>query len=348
MQGDRNMKAVRLVNVKKSLEMMDIPTPTPGSRDVLVEVKAAGICHSDAHYRAGISPVEPLPLTLGHEVAGVITKIGSEVTNRKPGDRVCLHYLVTCGDCEFCRMGSEQFCTSGEMLGKNRNGGYAEYISIPARSTFLLPEEIPFEQGAIMMCSSATSLHALIKGRLKPGETTSIFGVGGLGISAVQLAQAFGSQKVYAVDINPDKLKQAEKFGAIAINANKVDPVEEIMRLTENRGVDVALELIGLPVTIRQAIESIAVFGRIVLVGLGDQLSQFDPYREMICREAEIIGSADHLASEIPLLLDLAFQGKLDLSDVVTQTIKLDAEEINHTLDQLEGYSGDLRVVIKP
>jgi propanol-preferring alcohol dehydrogenase len=153
---------------------------------------------------------------------------------------------------------------------------------------------------------------------------------------------------VYAVDINPDKLKQAEKFGAIAINANKVDPVEEIMRLTENRGVDVALELIGLPVTIRQAIESIAVFGRIVLVGLGDQLSQFDPYREMICREAEIIGSADHLASEIPLLLDLAFQGKLDLSDVVTQTIKLDAEEINHTLDQLEGYSGDLRVVIKP
>jgi propanol-preferring alcohol dehydrogenase len=342
------MKAVRLVKVQEPLEMLDIPTPTPGSRDVLVEVKAAGICHSDAHYRAGISPVEPLPLTLGHEVAGVITETGSEVTNRKPGDRVCLHYLVTCGDCEFCRMGSEQFCTSGEMLGKNRNGGYAEYISIPARSTFLLPEEIPFDQGAIMMCSSATSLHALIKGRLQPGETTAIFGVGGLGISAVQLSQAFGSREVFAVDINPDKIKRAEEYGAVGINAKQVDPVEEIMRLTENRGVDVALELIGLPLTVRQAIESVAVFGRVVLVGLGDQLSQFDPYREMICRETEIIGSADHLASEIPLLLDFARRGKLNLSDVVTKSVKLDAQEINLALDQLEGFSSDLRIVIKP
>jgi propanol-preferring alcohol dehydrogenase len=342
------MKAVRLVKVDQPLEMVNIPVPDLGPRDVLVQVKAAGICHSDAHYRAGVSPPEPLPLTLGHEVAGVIAEVGSEVSLRKEGDRVCLHYLVTCGDCEFCRLGSEQFCTSGQMLGKNRDGGYAEYIVVPARNTFLLPDEISFEHGAIMMCSSATSLHALIKGRLKAGESTAIFGVGGLGMSAVQLAQAFGASVVYAVDINPDKLKLAEKLGAVPINAKEVDPAEEILRLSKNRGVDLTLELIGLPLTVRQAIESAAIFGRVVLVGLSDQLSQFDPYREMICRETEIIGSADHLAAELPTLIDFAQQGKLDLSDVVTQSVPLDAEQINNTLDQLAAYGGVLRAVITP
>jgi propanol-preferring alcohol dehydrogenase len=342
------MKAVRMINAGKPLELCEIPLPEIGPKDVLVQVKAAGICHSDAHYRAGISPVEPLPLTLGHEVAGIVSEVGSEVKTRKVDDRVCLHYMVTCGECEYCNQGSEQFCTSGQMLGKNRDGGYAEYISIPARYTFLLPEDIPFEQGAIMMCSSATSLHALIKGRLQAGETVAIYGVGGLGMSAVQLARAFGSSEIYAIDINPVKLELAEKYGAIGINAKQDDPVKEIMRLTNNRGVDLILELIGLPQTIRQAIESAAIFGRVVLVGLSDQLSQFDPYREMICRELEIIGSADHLASEMPRLIAFVSQGKLDLSGVVTNTINLNADKINQTMDQMEEYGSDLRIVITP
>jgi propanol-preferring alcohol dehydrogenase len=342
------MKAVRLVEVGQPLEMIEIPLPEIGPKDVLVQVKAAGICHSDAHYQAGISPVEPLPLTLGHEVAGIIAEIGTEVLSRKVGDRVCLHYMVTCGECEYCNGGSEQFCKSGQMLGKNRDGGYAEYISIPARNAFLLPDEIPFEQGAIMMCSSATSLHALFKGRLQAGETVAIYGIGGLGMSAVQLAQAFGAMDIFAVDINPNKLKLAEKYGATGINAEKVDPVQEIMKLTNNRGVDLTLELIGLPQTIRQAIESVAIFGRIVLVGLSDRFSQFDPYRELICRESEIIGSADHLASELPRLISFASQGKLDLSNVVTKRVNLDADEINQNLDQLKKYGSDLRIVITP
>jgi len=342
------MKAVRLVQVGRPLVQEEIPEPEIGPNDVLVQVKAAGICHSDAHYRAGVSPVQPLPMTLGHEIAGVITKLGSNLNSRTIGERVCLHYMVTCGECIYCNQGSEQFCISGQMLGKNRNGGYAEFITIPARNAFPLPDEIPFPQAAIMMCSSATSFHALRKSRLSAGETVAIFGIGGLGLSAVQLAQSFGALEIYAVDINANKLKIAEKYGAIPINGTKTDPVKEIKRLTDNRGVDVAVELIGLPQTIRQAIESLAVFGRCILVGLNDKVVDIDPYREMICREAEIIGSADHLAHELPTLIELVRRGSLDLSGVVSDTIALDADAINKTLDRLEEYGGDLRVVIAP
>jgi len=204
------MKAVRLVEVGRPLEMQEIPRPAVGDKDVLVRVKAAGICHSDAHYRAGTSPAGPLPLTLGHEVAGVVEEVGAQVTNVAVGDRVCLHYLAPCGDCYYCSTGNEQFCVKGGMIGKHRDGGYAGYIVMPARSVVPLPAEISFEAGAVLMCSSATSFHALRKSRLRPGETVAVFGVGGLGMSAIQIARAFGALEVYAVDVNESKLRLAE------------------------------------------------------------------------------------------------------------------------------------------
>jgi 2-desacetyl-2-hydroxyethyl bacteriochlorophyllide A dehydrogenase len=341
------MKAARLIQPGRPLEMQDIPVPAVGPRDVLVRIKAAGICHSDVHYRAGVSPVN-YPLTLGHEVAGVIERIGPEVGNVQVGDRVCLHYMVTCGDCVYCSIGSEQFCTSGQMLGYHRDGGYAEYIVLPARSAFPLPDEIPFEQGAIMMCSSATSFHALRKGRVKAGESVAVFGVGGLGMSALQLAQAFGALDVYAVDINPRKLDMAEGFGAIPINAAKTDPVAEIKRLSGGRGVDVALELIGLPLTMQQAVESLAKFGRAVMVGVTQKTIEVAPYRDLVLREGEIIGSSDHLAQELPTLIELARRGTLNLSGVVTDSLPLDAGAINAAMDRLEHFSDDVRVVITP
>jgi propanol-preferring alcohol dehydrogenase len=342
------MKAVRLVEVGQPLEMHDVPVPEVGPQDVLVKVKAAGICHSDAHYRAGVSPVRPLPLTLGHEVAGVVEEVGETVAGFQPGERVCLHYMVTCGRCEYCNMGSEQFCTSGSMIGKYRPGGYAEYICLPARSVFKLPEEIPFEQAAIMMCSSSTSFHALQKARLKAGETVAVFGVGGLGMSAVQLAYAMGASRVYGVDLNPNMLALAEEYGAIPINASQADAVDEIKRLTQGKGVDVALELIGLPATMRQAVESVGVFGRITLVGLNEKPIEVNPYVELLGKEAEIIGVSDHLAREIPTLIDFARSRKLDLSKVVSHTIPLDVDLINETFDQLDSYSHTGRIVITP
>ncbi|MDP9004151.1 MAG: zinc-binding dehydrogenase [Verrucomicrobiota bacterium] len=342
------MKAIRLHKPSSPLAEDEIEIPSVGPRDVLIRVKGAGICHSDAHYRAGVSPVEPLPLTLGHEVAGAVEELGADVASFSKGDRVCVHYLVTCGECVFCENGTEQFCPTAQMIGKHRDGGYAEFIVVPERSVFALPGEIPFEQGAILMCSSATSLHALNKARLRSGETVAIFGVGGLGISAVQLAKHFGAAAVFAVDINTRKLELAERFGAIPVNASSGDSVAQIQQLTRGRGVDVALELIGLPLTMGQAVRSLAILGRSALVGLTRETFEIAPYTEILNKEAEVIGVSDHLASEIPLLLDLARTGKLDLSHGIIRTVPLEADAVNGVLDRLEEFGDDVRVVITP
>lgn len=342
------MKAVRLVETNRPLKLQEIPVPQPVDGNVLVRVKSAGICHSDAHYRAGKSRVHPLPLTLGHEVAGVIEELGVDVRNFHIGDRVCLHYLATCGHCEWCARDDEQFCATGQMIGKYRDGGYAEFITMPARSVFKLPDEIPFEHGAIMMCSSATSLHALNKARMKPGETVAVFGVGGLGISAIQIAKALGAREVFAVDIQPHKLELAKNLGAIPINARDADAVDVIRQHTRGRGVDVALELIGLPLTMQQAVRSLAIKGRAALAGITEKTFAVSPYHELINREAEIIGVSDHIAHEIPLLLDFARSGKLNFANLITRTVPLDADAINDTLDRLEQFSEDVRVVIVP
>lgn len=320
----------------------------PGPRDVLVRVKAAGICHSDAHYRAGTSSVASLPLTLGHEVAGVVEGTGSEVETVRPGDRVCLHYLATCGACEWCRAGNEQFCRDGQMIGKHRAGGYAEFILMPARSVFALPDEIPFPQGAILMCSSATSLHALRQARLQPGESVAVFGAGGLGSSAIQLAHALGAAAVLAVDINPRKLEFAASLGATPVNAASNDPVAEIQALTDGRGVDVALELVGLPLTMQQAVGSLAIKGRAALVGITRESFPVAPYNEVINKEAEIIGVSDHLAAELPGLIAFAREGKLNLAPAVTACIPLEADAINLALDRLEAFSDEVRTVVQP
>ena len=342
------MKAVRMVGVGQPLEEHEVPIPEIGDEEVLVKVRAAGICHSDAHYRAGKSPVHPLPLTLGHEVAGEVTAVGDQVTRVKPGDRVVLHYLVACGNCYYCSSGNEQFCTQGLMIGHYTDGGYAEYISVPERNALLLPDEISYEQGATLMCASATSFHALRKSRLKAGERLAVFGVGGLGMSAIQLGKALGALEVYAVDLNQEKLKLAEKYGAIAIPASQGDPVEQIRARTDGRGVDVALELIGLAETMQQAVRSLAVFGRAVIVGIGDQPLVVNTYRELLGPETEIIGSNDHLLQELPLLIEYARRGILDLRDVVSRTVPLEANAINDTLDRLERFEGDVRTVITP
>jgi propanol-preferring alcohol dehydrogenase len=342
------MNAVRLLAIGQPLQRQDVPAPPLGERDVLLRVRAAGICHSDVHYRAGKSPVSPLPLTLGHEVAGVVEAVGPGVTRLRPGDRACLHYLISCGDCYYCSAGHEQFCPAGKMLGHHRDGGYAELVAVPERNAVRLPEEIRFEQGATLMCASATALHALRKARLKAGETVAVFGVGGLGMSAIQLARAFGALDVYAVDINPKKLALAEKHRAVPVSAAEMDPVAEVRRLTAGRGVDVALELIGLPQTMRQAVQSLAVLGRAVIAGISDRPLVLDSYRELLGREAEVIGSNDHLLQELPLLLELARRGALDLTDVVTRTVPLEARAINAALDDLERFGDAVRTVIVP
>jgi D-arabinose 1-dehydrogenase-like Zn-dependent alcohol dehydrogenase len=341
------MRAVQLTKIGKPLEDADVAIPEIGPSDVLIQIAAAGICHSDIHYRAGISKIDRLPLTLGHEIAGRVEKVGVQVANLAAGDRVCVHYLVTCGRCDFCKRSLEQFCRGGQMIGKHRDGGYAEFIKVPGANAFPLPNEIPFAAGAIMMCSSATAFHALNKARFKAGESIAIFGFGGLGFSALQLARALDCGDVYVIDINPAKLASAASMGAIAIDARAADTVEQIKEATAGIGVDVALELIGSAKTMRQAVLCLGLLGRAALVGLTAESMSIHPYTELINKEAEIIGVSDHLATELPALIEFARSGKLRFPPERLRVVELNAAQINAALDALQDSIDHVRTVIR-
>jgi D-arabinose 1-dehydrogenase-like Zn-dependent alcohol dehydrogenase len=341
------MRAVRLTQVGKPLEEAEVDLPEIGASDVLIRVAASGICHSDEHYRAGISRIDRFPVTLGHEIAGWIEKVGGDIKHVTRGDRVCVHYLAHCGSCEFCVRGLEQFCCTGEMIGKHRDGGYAEFIKVPGRNAFVLPDEISFEIGAIMMCSSATALHALNKARLKPGESIAIFGFGGLGFSALQLARAFDCDQIYVVETNATKLASIEKLGAVPIDANKGNPIEQIAEATKGKGADVSLELIGSAKTMRQAVQCLGALGRAALVGLTAESMSIFPYTELINKEVEIIGVSDHLAAELPTLIEFARRGKLRFPPDALRFVDFDVEQINASLNAFQNSIDHIRTIIK-
>jgi len=342
------MKAVRLMQLGEPLKDAEVAVPDIGACEVLVRVAACGICHSDAHYRAGISSIDSLPITLGHEVAGRAEAVGEQVAHVSPGNRVCIHYLVSCGVCDFCVRGNQQFCAKAQMIGKHRNGGYAEFIAVPAQNVFALPNEISFEQGAVMMCSSATALHALNKARLKSGESVAIFGFGGLGFSALQLARASDCGQIYVVETNPVKFAKAAALGGVPIEANVSDPVQQILDATSGKGVDIAIELVGSAATMQQAVRCLAVRGRVAMVALSKESMSLLPYPDLINKEAEVIGVSDHLASDLPVLMDLARNGKLRFPKGTFAFVDLDAAQINAALDGVEKSTDHIRTVIVP
>lgn len=316
----------------------DLPEAEPGFGEIAVAVDAAGICRSDVHYRSGSRPVGDLPLTPGHEIAGVVYAIGSGVYDVDVGDRVALHYLVSCGSCAQCKAGREQFCETGQMFGFDRDGGYAESVIAPSHNAHTIPESIPMETAAIMMCSSSTSLHALRKGRFTEGESVAVVGCGGLGMSAIKIAQALGASEVYGIDVDLRKHDLVQSLGATPLHPTAAPGL----------GVDVALELVGLPETMRTCVDALGVQGRAVAVGLAHEPFSLHSFNDLVLREAEVIGASDHFGSEIDELFEMATDGRLDLSDVVTGTVPLDADAVNEALDNLERFDGGVRTVIKP
>jgi 2-desacetyl-2-hydroxyethyl bacteriochlorophyllide A dehydrogenase len=339
------MRSVRLIEPATPLVDQEIPDPKPAADEVIIEIHAAGICHSDAHYRAGRGRIT-LPLTLGHEIAGVVLEVGDGVTNVAVGDRVAAHYLVSCGTCAECVRGGEQFCAHGEMLGKERDGGFAERIAIPARNAVLIPEPVPFDEAAVMMCSTATVYHALRLASLQPGESVAIIGFGGLGASALQLAHALGASSIAAIDVVPEKLAAASSLGAIAIDARRDDLADEIRRITRGRGADVVLDLAGIAAPRLAALQSLAPGGRLVLVALGPEPFTVDPYSDVLTRERRIIGCSDHLLTELPELMELARRGAIDLSSAITRHVPPEAQAINEVLDDLDRGTSHFRAVV--
>lgn len=333
-----SMRAVRLVEVGEPLVDAQLDLPLLGPHDIRVGVEAAGICHSDAHYRSGARATPGTPITPGHEIAGRVVETGEHVSRVAVGDRVALHYLVSCGLCPPCLEGREQFCQPGEMIGFHRDGGYAEVVTVPARNAHLIPESIPFDVGAIMMCSTSTSLHALRKGRLAPGERVAVFGVGGLGVSAIKLAKALGAGEVYGIDVSEEKLAVADGLGAVPVPFRKAHRLES----------DVALEMVGSPEVMKAAVGCLSVGGRAVAVGITNEAFPLYSFNDLTVKEAEILGAADHLASELDELIEMVDSGVLDLSDVVTGSVPLESAAVNEVLDRLDTFSGGIRTVIRP
>lgn len=322
-----SMIAVRLHKVGSSFSVDRIKIPHIGNDDVLVDVKACGLCHSDMNYRDGVAPVGKLPITLGHEIAGVIAKAGARVKGVSEHDRVLVHYIVSCGKCSYCRSGLENYCVHYRMIGKDIDGGFAEFVKVPARSIVRLPADLPFEQAALMGCAVPTAYHALKRGRVQSGDVVVVFGIGGVGIHAVQLAaKCFNAKMVIAVDVFDWKLKLAREIGATAIvNAAKQDVPRAISKITGGKFGNVLVDFVSHKDTMRQAISSSGKGGRVVIVGITRDTLQITPYRTLLGNELEIIGVDDHLHSEMTELIQFVRDRRISLSRSVTHTISLNA-----------------------
>lgn len=339
-----SMKAARLHRVGERLSIDAVEMPKVEPSEVLVDIKASGICHSDLNYRNGVVPVAKLPIIMGHEIAGMVAETGDRVKGIRKGDRVCVHYIKSCGKCAFCRTSRENFCVEYQMIGMTTDGGFAEYISVPARSIFKLPERIPFDQGSIIGCAVSTAFHALRRGRQGRGDIVMVNGIGGLGVHVLKLAKILKAGKIIAVDVSDEKLELAKRLGADEIiNAATENPAERMKEVTDGRLADVVVDLVGVG-TIEKAIDCVGKGGRMVLVGIGQEEMRISPYKTIIGKEMDLIGVNDHLSTELVQLIKLVSSGKLDLSDSVTHRVSLD--DINSGFEILEKKIGNpIRVV---
>ncbi len=338
------MRAVRLQAVNSPLILAEVPEPRACANEVNVRIEACGICHSDAHYRSGFGSIAT-PRTLGHEIAGTVTEVGAEVHDVSVGDRVAIHYLLRCGSCRMCRRAGEQFCESGRMIGKERDGGYAETIVVPSQNAIPIPSNVPMDVAAVMMCSTATAYHALRVAGVTAGTTVAILGLGGLGISAAHLTRVLGAGVTAAVDVVPEKLAAAAALGAVAVDASG-DVQNALLAATDGYGFDVAIDFTGAPEVVLPALKALAPRGTLVLVALSERTIPFNPYRDILGKERRVVGCSDHLRSELLELMTFAGDGRLAVGDAISGRVPLDAGAINGVLDELERGTPALRRVI--
>lgn len=320
----------------------------PAADQVAVRVEAAGVCGSDVHMWHGKVPVRQTPIVLGHEIAGVIEECGAGTAGWEPGDRVIVRAATGCGECARCRGGEDNLCPHQTVLGMDCDGGFAQYVVAPAENLVALPQEIPFEIGAILTDAVATPYHAVAaRGQLRPGGSVAIFGCGGLGTHAVQLARLLGAATVVAVDVRAAALDRARRLGAnAAIDSREEDAHKAIQRLTEG-GADLALDFIGRPETASQAIRCLRPGGRLVIVGMGQEPISLPPPALFAWREQAALGSFGSTRADLDEVIGFVKSGRLDLSGSVTGRFPLSA--INEALETLErGESDHVRLVITP
>jgi L-iditol 2-dehydrogenase len=343
------MKALVLKDYRR-FAVEDFAVPVLQSDEVLVRVRACGICGSDVHGMDGSSGRRIPPIIMGHEAAGEIAQVGNGVTGWKAGDRVTFDSTVYCGDCWYCRRGKINLCENRRVLGVScgdyrRHGAFAEYVAVPQRILYRLPDNLSFEQAAMVEAVSV-ALHAVKRTPLSDAASVVVVGTGMIGLLVVQVLRVAGCKQIVAIDLEEGKLQLAKKLGAThTLKADEPDLLEKIRALTEGRGADAAFEVVGLAPTVKTAIESVRKGGSVTLVG--NLKPQVDlPLQAVVTRELTLFGTCGS-AGEYPECLDLIASGRINVTEFVSATAPL--EEGAHWFERLyAGEKGLMKVLLKP
>ncbi|MBT9329702.1 galactitol-1-phosphate 5-dehydrogenase [Acidipila sp. 4G-K13] len=343
------MKAL-LLSEYKQLEMADLPAPVPGEDEVLIRVAACGICGSDVHGYDGGSGRRIPPVVMGHEASGVIAATGSNAGKFQPGDRVTFDSTVYCGHCDYCRSGDINLCESREVIGVScadfrRAGAFAEYVVVPERIVYRLPDGMSFAEAAMLEAVSV-ALHALRVSDVKGGETALVIGAGMIGLLTLQAARAAGCSQVLVADVDASRLKMAEAAGAdTTLLASGTDLPAEILKRTAGRGVDLVLEAVGRDETVAGAIDCVRRGGTVTLIGNITPEVRL-PLQKVVSRQIRLQGSAAS-AGEYPQAIELVSTGKIKVQPLITAVAPL--EEGPLWFSRLYSHEPNLmKVVLSP
>ena len=319
------MKALVLREPGGPLVLEDVPRPRPGPGEVIVRVKACGLGLTLVWNRNGRRGPGRLPRVIGHEIAGDVVELGDRVERFRPGDRVTVYYYLTCGECRWCKRGRDDLCEDQlGNVGRETDGGLAEYVKLPAHNLCRLPPEVTDVAGAITADAVATSVHVLgSRAATRPGETVLIVGAGGgVGIHMVQVAALLGA-RVIAADRGEAKLSLAAANGATEVlDATTRALDEEIASLTDGHGVDVVVDLVGSDDTMRQGLASLGRGGRLVLVGSYSPDASLTVAHGTLAGERALLGSSYCTRAELEQAVELVARGRI--RPVVTRTCRLD------------------------
>lgn len=348
------MKAAVFYEANKPLEIEEISHGDPAPREVLVRTVCAGVCHSDLHFQNGSYP-HPAPAVLGHESAGVVEAVGSDVTYVKPGDHVITCLSAFCGHCEYCLTGHMSLCQEPELQrGPNKPprlamgdtpvhqflnlSSFAEYMLIHEHALVKVNKEMPLDRAALIGCGVTTGVGAVIHtAKVEPGSTVAVIGCGGIGLSAINGAAIAGAGRIIAIDMVPSKLELARKFGATDIvNAGDGDPVGQVMEMTGG-GVHYSFEAIGLKATAEQSFKMLARGGTATIIGMIPVGTMVELHGPEFLMERKIQGSnmgSNRFRVDMPRFVDFYLQGKLHLDDMISGRIKL--EDVNEAMEALK------------